>query len=994
MERPHGGPERDLAVKSAYMNLKFCAIAALAVICWTLQAGEEEFLKNARAITFEGKSGEGYFSPDGKNLIFQSVREPGNPFYQIYMLSLETGDVHRVSPGIGKTTCSFFRPRRDEVLFASTHQDPEVKKKQEDEMAFLASGKTRRYSWDYDEQMEIFSAKRDGTRIRRLTDAAGYDAEGSYSPDGKQIVFTSLRDAFPLNKLSAEQRSLYEKDPAYFGEIYIMNADGSHPRRLTKNPGYDGGPFFMPDGKRILWRHFQTNGVVADVFTMKTDGSDVRQVTHFDSMSWAPFPHPSGKYIIFTSNKHGFENFELFLVDSDGKQSPVRVTFTEGFDGLPVFSPDGKKICWTSNRGGEKQSQLFLADWNDDAALAALGLTAGLADSRETKEVSGSQSQSAEIRSEDARAYVSYLASDELEGRKTGERGARKAAEYIAGKLKEFGVQPLKGKGQSVESYFAPFEFNAGVEINKDRTGLEVKESSSEAGKQSGKKEENSAGATSYQVDKDFRPFSFSSNGEFEGAVVFAGYGLSVPGKGAEAYDSYSGLNVSNKLVLVLRYVPESVEPKRRQELNRYAAFRYKAMVAREHGAKGLLVVAGPNSPNSGKLVPLTSDGTLAGSEILGASISAGVADRLLAGSGKNLKELQSSLDTENPHAEKGFELPKTTVRLAVSLEHKKKEDRNVIGIIPGISGEYVMVGAHYDHLGFGDDETSRENKSEAGQVHNGADDNASGVSAVLELGGFFSSEKARPRRGIVFAFWSGEEMGLLGSSYFAEHPLLPLTNIMAYLNFDMVGRLHENKLMVQGAGSSPLWHKEIEKRNIAAGFDITMQDDPYLPSDTTALYPKGIPVLAFFTGSHDDYHRPSDDAEKLNYDGIEKITRLASTIVKDLVNAETGPEYAKVERKNDGGTRDALRAYLGSIPDYATEVQGVKLSGVRPGSPAEKGGLQGGDIIVEFGGQKIANIYDYTYALDAVKIGQPVEVKVIRKEQPVKLTVTPEARK
>jgi hypothetical protein len=898
--------------------------------------------------------------------------------------------MHRVSPGLGKTTCSFFRPGADEVLFASTHHDPEAKKKQEDEIAFLAAGKTRRYSWDYDAAMDIFSAHRDGSNLRRLTDARGYDAEGSYSPDGKQIVFTSLRDAFPLEHLSPEERSIYEKDPAYFGEIYIMNADGSGQKRLTKNPGYDGGPFFMPDGKRILWRHFQTNGVVAEVFTMNIDGSDVRQVTHFESMSWAPFPHPSGKYIVFTSNKHGFDNFELFLVDTDGQHSPVRVTFTDGFDGLPVFSPDGKKLSWTSNRGSEKQSQLFLADWNHEAALAALDLSSSTPEAKNSVASSLNSSLSSEIRAEDARAYVNYLASDELEGRKTGERGALKAAEYIASRLKEFGVCPL------TTNYFVPFEFNAGVNLDKEKNKLEIAERARPRAQQheNAPKTNLSELRTSFEPDKDFRPFSFSSNGEFEGPVVFAGYGLSVPGKGAEAYDSYAGLNVSNKVVLALRYVPEGVEPKRRQELNRYAAFRYKAMVAREHGAKALLVVAGPNSPNAGKLIPLSSDGTIAGSEILAASISSEVADKLLANSGKNLKDLQTSLDTENPHAEKAFEITNTTARLSISLEHKKKTDRNVIGIIPGQLNESIMVGAHYDHLGFGDDETSRENKNEAGQIHNGADDNASGVSAVLELAGFFSSQNPKPKRGIIFALWSGEEMGLLGSSAFAEHPPIALTNIMAYLNFDMVGRLRDNKLTLQGAGSSSIWRKEIEKRNVVSGFDVTVQDDPYLPSDTTALYPKGIPVLAFFTGSHDDYHRPTDDADKLNYHGIERITKLASLIVKDLVNSDARPEYAKVERKNEGGTRDALRAYLGTIPDYATEVRGVKLSGVRPGSPAEKGGLRGGDIITEFAGQKIANIYDYTYALDAVKIGQPVQIKISRKDQPVTLTVTPEARK
>jgi hypothetical protein len=478
-----------------------------------------------------------------------------------------------------------------------------------------------------------------------------------------------------------------------------------------------------------------------------------------------------------------------------------------------------------------------------------------------------------------------------------------------------------------------------------------------------------------------------------------------------EGYDSYSGLDVTNKIALVLRYVPEDVSAERRMQLNRYAALRYKAMIAREHGAKGILIVTGPNSPNHGAVLPLSGDGVLAGSEILAASISSDVAEALLNPSGRTLKELQTALDQENPHAEKPPALTNVTVSLSIVLDHKKAHDNNVLGILPGETEEYIMIGAHYDHLGFGEEGSSREHSKEKGQIHNGADDNASGVAAVLELAQHFTTAGDEPlaavlpsiekgktpqklKRGLIFALWSGEEMGLLGSSHFAEKPPVPLTNIVAYVNFDMVGRLRTNRLSLQGIASSALWPKLIERRNIVGGFDLNMMDDPYLPSDTTAFYPKGIPVLAFFTGSHDEYHRPGDDIETLNYEGIERITQFAGLLVRDLANAEARPDYVKVERTSAPGARDSLRAYLGTIPDYSTDVKGVKISGVRGGSPAEKAGLQGGDVIVEFAGQKIANIYDYTYALDAAKIGQPLKIKILRKEEPREITVTPEARK
>src|SRR5260221_4748795 len=339
--------------------------------------GEARLLQNIRQLTFEGRrSGEGYFSADGKSLIFQSERESGNPFYQIYILDLESGDTHRVSPGTGKTTCAFFRPGTDEVIFASTHLDPQAQAKQKAELSLRASGKQRRYAWDYDEQMDIFSSRRDGSNLRRLTDVIGYDAEGSFSPDGKQIVFCSLRSAYPTNTLSADERKRFETDPSYFGEIYIMDSDGSGQKRLTWTGGYDGGPFFSPDGPPIIWRRFDASGANTDIYSMQTDGTDVRRLTQFGAMSWAPMFHPSGKYFIFTCNKLGFANFELYICDADGAREPVRVTFTDGFDGLPVFSPDGQRLCWASSRTQDGNSQLFIANWNHEAALASLDAAA------------------------------------------------------------------------------------------------------------------------------------------------------------------------------------------------------------------------------------------------------------------------------------------------------------------------------------------------------------------------------------------------------------------------------------------------------------------------------------------------------------------------------------------------------------------------------------------------------------------------------------------
>ncbi len=980
--RLHRRSQAGIVAVMRILTVLFCALWML-LRASIAADGDERFFKNARQLIYDGKrSGEGYFHPDGNLLIFQSERDEGNPFYQMYLLDLLSGESARISPGTGKTTCGYFQPGTGRVLFASTHLDPQAAEKQKAELEFRASGKQRRYSWDYDATMDIFSANQDGTQITRLTDAPGYDAEGSFSPDGKHIVFCSLRGGYD-HELSAEEKVRLEKEPSWFGEIYIMDADGKNQRRLTNAPGYDGGPFFTPDGERIVWRRFDASGMNADIFTMKTDGSEVRRVTDFKSMSWAPFFHPSGKYLIFTSNKLGFENFELFIVDARGEREPVRVSFTPGFDGLPVFSPDGKRLCWTSGRAADGKSQLFIADWNDAAARDALAESPRRAEENAAAAPGlpnvGSLLLQPAIAADDLKLEVGWLSADARDGRQTGSPGAKAAADWLAEYFKKVGAKPLGS------DYFQAFEFDAGVRALAGKNSLTIMGDSERP----------------FEAEKDFRPVTFSDSGTAEGEVVFAGYGLSVPEGGGARYNSYDDLDVKDKIVLLFRYVPEGVDAPRRAQLNRYAGLRYKAMLARERGAKAVLVVAGPNSPQAGELLPLSGDGALAGSGVLAVSISGTLADALLAPSGKSLKSLQDGLDNENPHADGGFVFPKVKVKLEVGVEHIKKSDRNVLAVLaaPRADAETIVIGAHYDHLGRGGAGSSMSRSGEEGQIHHGADDNGSGTAFVLELAAALADERAlRPElftRNLVFALWSGEEIGLIGSAAFCENPPVDLGKVAAYINADMVGRLRENKLTVQGVGSSKTWRRLLEKKNVAAGFNLVLQDDPYLPTDTTSFYPKRIPVLNFFTGAHEDYHRPTDTADKLDYEGLARITTFAKNIILELSSAPQRPDFARVEKSaKDTGSRETLRAYLGTIPDYTTEVKGVKLSGVRGASPAEKAGMGGGDVLVEFGGQKITNIYDYTYALDAVKIGQPVKVVVERAGKRVELTVTPEARK
>ena len=333
-----------LLVQAAWGGLSLALHAA------TPSKEETQFIKNPRQLILAGRrSGEGYFSKDGLRLVFQAERSPENPFFQIFTLDFLSGQISQVSPGIGKTTCSFFHPDGRRILFASTHHDPEALSKQKEALDQRATGTEGRYAWDYDPTMDLFERTAEG-RFLQLTTAEGYDAEGSYSPNGNWIAFCSNRHAFPTQSLSPQDQKRFDIDPSYFGEIYLMQADGRGLKRLTHVDGYDGGPFFSPDGQRIVWRRFDEEGVNADIMTMNLDGSDIQKLTHDFGMAWAPYYHPSQEYLIFTTNREGFSNFELYIVDAKGLHEPVRISYTDGFDGLPVFSPDGQKLVWTSNR--------------------------------------------------------------------------------------------------------------------------------------------------------------------------------------------------------------------------------------------------------------------------------------------------------------------------------------------------------------------------------------------------------------------------------------------------------------------------------------------------------------------------------------------------------------------------------------------------------------------------------------------------------------------
>jgi len=576
------------------------------------------------------------------------------------------------------------------------------------------------------------------------------------------------------------------------------------------------------------------------------------------------------------------------------------------------------------------------------------------------------------------RAHVEFLASEALEGRQTGTPGERKAAEYIAGQLRYLGARPLPGR----ETMLLPFEIAVATE---------------DAGSSLVLMPGGDGARAKHQGARMVRALGLSADGAAEGEVVFAGYGLTIP-EGREAdlsYDSYAGLDVEGKIVLALDDAPADVDADERSNLMRHAGPREKARRARELGAAALLLVRGPHSPEAGKTLALTPEARLAGPGFVAASIAGKLAERIVSHVDRtNLAEIQASLDTGNPHVT-GFAIPDLHLKIDVRVARETRTGHNVAGYLPGETGAVesaqppgpVVLGAHFDHLGRGDSPAGH------GQVLPGADDNASGVAALLAIGARLAAKPGfRP---VILAFWSGKESGLAGSTAFLDQGHVPADGIAAYVGFDRVGRMREKMLLVQAAGSSPVWPRLIEQTGIVVEMDVRSLEDPHLPTDSAVFYRAGVPSVSFSTGTRAEHRGPMDRAATLDYDGLGQVVRFATVFTGKLRALREPPEYVEIESRRPGrGDRDGARAFTGTIPDYAGEVDGLRLSGVVPGGPAEAAGLREGDVIVEFAERQVANAYDYMHALEAVKIDVPVRVVFLRDGERMETIVTPAARK
>jgi hypothetical protein len=557
---------------------------------------------------------------------------------------------------------------------------------------------------------------------------------------------------------------------------------------------------------------------------------------------------------------------------------------------------------------------------------------------------------------------VKYLASPELRGRETGTPESEKAAAFIAAKFREFGLKPADGK-----NYYQAFEYTASA-----RPGPHSSIAVTAGGQ-----------TTHLQLGPEFALFNFSHSGHFSGTPVFAGYGITAP---EFQYDDYAGLDVKGRVVVVLRRGPKG------HEFGQHEAFASKASNAKMHGAAAVILVSQePSGEKQGMIVTEGPDD--AGIPVVEAGGEA--AGRWFAEAGRSLPGLISEIDSTGKPASFAFP-PSIQVDGNADLVRDLKTVHNVDAYLPGKTGEYVIIGAHYDHLGLGGQYSLAPNLT--GTIHPGADDNASGTAGVIELARWFSRQP-KQKRGILFLAFTGEEEGLLGSAFWAQHPELPLDKAIAMLNMDMIGRVRGGKLYIGGTATGSTFRTLVEHLTAAdRGLNVDFSEGPESgSSDHSSFIARSVPSLFFFSGLHSDYHKPSDTWDKIDAPDAAKVLQLVAQVADELREEDGRPAFHKPAAPPGHGSGDpgpvssgsGYGPWFGSVPDFGEGIKGVKFADVTAASPAAKAGLKGGDIMVEFDGKPIGNLYDFTYALRAKKPGDEVKVKVMRDGKPLEVSVT-----
>lgn len=566
------------------------------------------------------------------------------------------------------------------------------------------------------------------------------------------------------------------------------------------------------------------------------------------------------------------------------------------------------------------------------------------------------------INKNDLKTHISFLASDSLKGRKPGTKEMKVAADYIR---REFKNNDLTLLGENGYQYF---DITTGIKANSNNH-LYINK-------------------FSCKTFEDNTPLPFSGNGTVSGKVVFAGYGFDINTDKIK-WNDYKNIEVKNKWVLILRGIPET-STKDDNELEPYSSDRSKVMTAIKKGASGVLLVSGEKFDKKDMLSELKYGRGNAQVEIPVIQIKRNLANKILPGK-KKITDLETELaENKKPVS---FET-KTKVKGTVNIEYIKTRTQNIVALLPGnnktLSQEYIIVGAHYDHLGLGG-KNSGSRMPDTIAVHNGADDNASGVASLLEIAQKFKDKNIRPDRSILFIAFSGEETGLLGSAYFVSHPLIDLKKAYLMINLDMTGRLKDNNTVtIAGTGTAKEFEKILEKLKDKTDLKLSFSPGGYGASDHSSFYMEDIPVLFLNTGAHEDYHTPFDDTEKINFEGQVKVTKFAFELLKYFAGNNESLTYQStgMPKKNNASGR-GLKVTLGVIPGFGdTENKGLRIDGTKKGGPAEISGIKRGDYITAINGEKIANIYDYMEVLNKLKKGQKITVNITRKDKKLVLPV------
>jgi Peptidase family M28/PDZ domain/PA domain len=565
---------------------------------------------------------------------------------------------------------------------------------------------------------------------------------------------------------------------------------------------------------------------------------------------------------------------------------------------------------------------------------------------------------------------IKALAAPDMEGRGAGTKGLIRAEHLIEKRYKEIGLQPA-----GVNGYAQPFTVVTGARLKSDNSFVVEADTKS-----------------TLKIDQNFVPFSFSASGQAAASLVFAGYGATAD---EFHYDDYAGLDVKDKIVVVLRYEPSGfAEKSGNHGLTQHSQLITKAINARNHGAKAVVVVNGKLGDGEEDL--LTRFGSVSGPENIGvimAQVKNAVAASWFQSAGKSLKDVQEQINSTSKPA--SFSFPDSLhLSLHIDIETTRATVNNVLAWLPGQTDEYIIIGAHYDHLGRGNFDSLAP--SQIGQIHPGADDNASGTAGVLELARLLAPQRGQLKRSILFMDFAGEELGLLGSAAWVKDPTRPLAKAVAMLNMDMIGRIKDDKVYIGGVGTGSTFKSVLEQAQKDEPFKIEYSAGGYSSSDHTSFLTKKIPVLFFFSGLHSDYHKPSDTWDKINAPSAARLLDLVGKVAVQLANAPEAPAFQVVaeDKPATGSGGSGYGPYFGSIPDFGQTENGVKFSDVKPNSPAAKAGLKAGDILIQFGDKPIKNLYDFTDALRRSKVGDVVEVKVLRDGQPVTANVKLEQRK